>query len=256
MPEVFGDTLLCPNDSGELSTQPYDSYQWYKRAYSDTLSEMIPGATSQSITIHAEEDGLYFFSVEVTEDTCTARSEEVLVDVYSFLLPFVSSSGDFEIDPSDGSSVLCEGDTMYFTLLPPYDTSITWFKEGSPIPGENDTTLTVTMAGDYLVEGAPSVCPGFVQQLGVTLTVKVEDCTSHSEDPFRREIEVYPNPAKEQIHLHLNSLPYTIIDTKGEVLKNGRVEEQRIPIENLPTGLYILQVRDDQKVHQAMFVKE
>ncbi len=244
MPEIFGDTLLCPNGEGELFTQTFDSYQWYKRAYSDTVTEVISGATSQTITINSEDDGLYYFSVEATEDTCTVRSEEVLVDVYVFLLPVVRSSGDFEIDPSDGSSILCEGDTMYFTLLPPYDTSITWFKDGSPIPGENDTTLAVTMDGDYWVQGAPSVCPDFIQQLGVTLTVKVEDCTSNSEDPFSHEIEIYPNPVRERLHIKnmhdFSSLE--IISLNGQVLEKAELQSgsMTINLSHYQSGFYLI----------------
>lgn len=244
MPEVFGDTILCPNGEGELYTQTFDSYQWFRRGYSDTVTEMISGATSQTITINAGDDGLYYFSVEVTEDTCTVRSEEVLVDVYAFLLPVVQSTGDFEIDPSDGGSILCEGDTMYFTLLPPYDTAITWFKGGSPISGENDTTLMVTMAGNYSVQGAPSICPDFIQRLGVTLTVRVEDCTSNSEAPLSHEIEIYPNPVREKLYIN-NTHDYTALEIftlNGQSIEKVLLQSgsMAIDLSHYQPGLYLI----------------
>ena len=67
---------------------------------------------------------------------------------------------------------------------------------------------------------------------------------------------IYPNPAQDQIHLPVNNIPYTIINTQGVNAQNGRVEGQRIPIGNLPTGIYLLQVNDEQKLYQAKFVKE
>lgn len=89
-----------------------------------------------------------------------------------------------------------------------------------------------------------------------SVQVVADQCTSNSKDASFNILSLYPNPAKDQIHLPVNNLPYTIINTQGKAIQNGRVEGQRIPIESLPTGIYILQVNDDQKIYQAKFVKE
>ena len=73
--------ILCPNDSAELTTQEYDSYQWYKG------SDPIVGATSQTLMVHQYEDAGYEFKVAATLDDCTESSVPVLVDGWAFLFP-------------------------------------------------------------------------------------------------------------------------------------------------------------------------
>ncbi len=53
----------------------------------------------------------------------------------------------------------------------PYATNIQWFNFGSPISGANETVLAPTSSGSYSVEGAPAVCPDFVLNAGVSVTM-------------------------------------------------------------------------------------
>src|SRR5215204_2072164 len=70
-PTVTGDTMLCPNTTGLLSTQVYDTYQWYKRPLFGGPSALVPGAVSQSLVVDAANDAGFYFKVEATLDTCT-----------------------------------------------------------------------------------------------------------------------------------------------------------------------------------------
>lgn len=160
------DLILCPNASSELSTQVYDSYQWYKDG------NLIPGATSQTLPVQQYNDAGSMFSVSATLDGCTEMSPGVLVDSWVFLLPYVINGGD---EPNhlgpEGELFFCDGDTLTFELGQPYTTNITWYKNGFPLTNEHGTVLTVTSSGTYTVSGAPGTCPDFVQQLGVDLIV-------------------------------------------------------------------------------------
>lgn len=161
--------ILCPNESLLLSTQAYDSWQWFKDG------QPIPGAVQHSYQVNAATDVGSTFTVEATFEGCTEMSPPVLVDGWVFLLPFVMSEGD---DPHgfgpNGEALYCVGDTLLLTLMMPYDTAIQWTNGGQPIPGANNTQLVVTTSGDYSVSGAPSLCPNFIQQLGVTITALFE----------------------------------------------------------------------------------
>ena len=159
--------ILCPNESDTLFTQVFGTYQWYKDG------NIIPGATNQYLVVDAFNDAGSQFSVEVTQGNCTGTSSQVLVDGWAFLPPFVISEGDFTIGPN-GEMFVCPGDTAYLILGLPYDTNIQWTNNGNVIPGANDDTLVVTQSGMYHVSGAPSVCPNFVQNLGVTIEVIVQ----------------------------------------------------------------------------------
>ncbi|MBK6628144.1 MAG: T9SS type A sorting domain-containing protein [Flavobacteriales bacterium] len=159
--------ILCPGAGEVLSTQVYDSYQWYKDG------QPITGAIQQTHAVNAFNDGGSSFTVECTLNGCTEMSPPVLVDGWVFLLPFVMHGGDTEYGiGSNGQLLFCEGDTLLLTLMPPYDTNIQWTDGGVPIPGANGPTLVVTENGSYSVSGAPGICPNFMQQLGVTIAAE------------------------------------------------------------------------------------
>jgi hypothetical protein len=149
--------ILCPNTTDTLrTTQPYQTYQWYKN------NVAISGATNSWLAVDYFNDAGYNFSVSVTQDTCSGTSAQNLVDGWVFLLPTVMSSGNINF---------CPGDTEYLVLMPPYEVNIQWTNNNVPIPGANDDTLIVTQSGNYSVSGAPQICPQFVLQLGVVINI-------------------------------------------------------------------------------------
>jgi hypothetical protein len=205
LPVITGDTLLCPDSKGTLATQEgYDSYQWYKRFFGTNKKKAVAGATSNTLMVSASNDAPAYFSVEVTKNSDTLTSAETLVDSYAFLPPAVISDGDFINGP--GYFILNKGDTGRFTLTQPYDTNITWYRNNKEIPGEKGVSLHVTTGGNYFVQGAPSVCPDFIQNPGVVLSVKLitggSVKASASADVSKTTVssnalKLYPNPAKD-----------------------------------------------------------
>jgi hypothetical protein len=244
-PRVTGDTLLCPNEGGLLTTQAADSYQWYKREYGSGTTTLISGETAQSIVL-TSNDVLYYFSVDATLDSCTERSPEVLVDGLAFLLPYVVHTGDFTTG-GNGESIICTGDTMYLTLGLPYDTLITWFESGNVIPGANSPTLTVTAAGIYTCEGAPSICPSFLQPLGVNIEVVEINCGVGSVDGRVQGISIFPNPAVDRLTVrstHDDLLSVRLYDLLGQSVLQQELSghDAILDVAALPQGLYQLQV--------------
>src|SRR6478735_7943458 len=170
-PIILGDSVLCPNAGSVLHTQKiYDTYQWYVRDYFSDEKVLIPGATTNELAID-NDDILKYFSVEVSLRNMKRSSDEKLIDGLVFIPPSVKSGGEFKNGP--GFFVLNEGDTGVFTLLQPYNTNITWYKNGQPIEGATGNKLLVITAGTYTVKGAPADCPDYIQYLGVDLVVKV-----------------------------------------------------------------------------------
>jgi uncharacterized repeat protein (TIGR01451 family) len=159
--------ILCPNESDTLWTQQFGTYQWYKDG------TLIPGGTNQFLVVDAFSDAGSQFHVEVSQGNCTGTSSQVLVDGWVFLLPYVISEGTFTVGPN-GEMLMCPGDTAYLILGQPYDTNIQWTESGNIIPGANNDTLMVTQSGNYHVSGAPSTCPNYIQNLGVTIEVIVQ----------------------------------------------------------------------------------
>ncbi len=197
------DLILCPNSQGELTTQVYDSYQWYK------AGEPIVGATGPTLTVDAFNDAAYMFKVEATLNGCTEMSPEVLVDGWAFLLPFVSTSENYLFIDA-GTAVFCEGDTAWLVLMSPYDVNIQWTNNNIPIPGATDDTLMILEPGNFHVSGAPSICPGFIQQLGVTVPIDFQA-------PIQPMIELSPEsicaqPPGVAYQWYLNGLPVDGMD--------------------------------------------
>lgn len=246
-PTVSGDSLLCPGETTTFTTQAYDSYQWHRRVYPDGLPEAIAGATSQTLTV--DEAGLlYFYWVEATDNGCTEASPEVLLDGYVFLLPFVSHTGNFEFDPDLQAFKICKGDTMFLHFN--YEANVTWFKNGQSIPNETGTTLAITESGAYTVQGAPGICPNFIQPLGLILDVVAVNCTSPVRPgPVEGDITIYPNPATDWLTIENNSNQpidnLELINAAGQVINSLELSDSiqpQIALQGLPSGIYYLRV--------------
>ncbi len=259
---ITGDTLLCPGTSGILTTQQFSSYQWYRRGWGEPTAVPIAGATQQTLDV-TESDLLTYFSVEVTLNNCTETSPEVLLDGRVFALPLVQHTGNYTFDPVNEVFKICEGDTMFLTLLTPYDTNITWFKNDLPIPGENAITYAVTTTGAYTVEGAPAICPDFIVPLGLVLPVVVENCaTNVKPEPENDLVKVYPNPTSDW--LHVASSDYGLIkevaltDIHGHTvhfLNEITDLEITLSLNSLPAGTYVLRIKTAKEVLLRKIIK-
>lgn len=159
--------ILCPFEEAALSTETYDSYQWYRDG------EAIDGATAQTLAV-SSEDGGASFSVEATLDGCTEMSAAELVDGWVFLLPYVIHAGDEALYISgEGIQHNCEGDSVLLVFS--YTENVQWFRNGAEISGGTNDTLLVMADGFYTAEGAPTTCPDFVMQLGVEVGVMFDE---------------------------------------------------------------------------------
>ena len=57
---------------------------------------------------------------------------------------------------------------------------------------------------------------------------------------------VYPNPVREVLHVidvAINT-PYQILDVQGRLWDEGIIENQIIPMQQIPAGLYLLKVNE------------
>ena len=192
---VNGETILCPSGTSLLSTSEFSSYQWYQREWGSDTPKPIEGATSQTFEV-TEAYVLSYISVEVSYDTCQEFSEEILIDQWNFLLPYVIHQGEYA-EVINGTTYICPNHVFGFELGLPYTENITWYQDGNPIEGNNTNYLQVQETGSYTVSGAPKECPDYIVPLGLNVDVIVFDPTqidySLSEDPWIISID---NPDK------------------------------------------------------------
>jgi hypothetical protein len=190
------DLILCPNTGDVLTTQVYDSYQWYK------AGAPLVGQTGQTLPVNAFNDAGYTFSVEATLDGCTEMSPEVLVDAWAFLGATIMTTGAEPLYFSQNGPVYCGLDTVLLVMMPPYVVNVQWTNNGQPIPGATDDTLMVTTAGNYSASGAPAICPNFFQNPGVEVGILFLEPTQPQIAPSAEQLCVTPTGVAYQWYLN------------------------------------------------------
>jgi hypothetical protein len=250
-PVVTGNLLLCPESNSTLSTQPYDSYQWYSRPFGDNgPAQPVAGETVQTYTVDAYNTPVYV-SVAATLGGCTESSPEVLVDGLAFLPVTVSSFGDFTVS-SNGELIICSGDTVWMEALLPYTLNFQWYNDTDSIPGANNDTLVVTEPGYYWLTASPGACPEWTAALGVQIPViwgNTPGCVTSVKDPKPLKVEIVPNPASDKIRVTVADFApvlLRLLDVQGKIVRERVFAEQTlIDVATLPAGVYMLQLTSE-----------
>jgi hypothetical protein len=289
-PTITGNVLLCDeNDPLTLSTQTYDSYQWYRREWYWNPSVpnpnpwiAVPGATNQNFTTNGFSDFLFEFKVAATLDGCTEDSPLELIDGYAYGLPYMISNFepntyeqiDFaEYNICNGASVTFEnGYTAYgyhtwYNCLPsaippiPSDPCI--------ISGVNGLSYTATTDGTYGFYACTVYCPTRCEFLGDPWFIKLNFgdfsfCSLGTNNPENNSLNVsiYPNPTAQFINIgkipNSNKGDFSIINSNGKLIKqvNSYNIETPIDVSDLATGTYFLQLKTDNKIYRNKFIKK
>lgn len=68
---------------------------------------------------------------------------------------------------------------------------------------------------------------------------------------------IYPNPATDKVHLHgmIGTVELQVYNTKGELVKQLRTNEQWFSVADLPNGLYLLKMRDSDQSFTTPLMK-
>ncbi|WP_108867177.1 T9SS type A sorting domain-containing protein [Aquimarina aquimarini] len=75
------------------------------------------------------------------------------------------------------------------------------------------------------------------------------------------DLKLFPNPVENFLHIKSfkedSDLKYSIMNTTGELVKEGKYSSEPIPLHDLKSGMYFMQVRnDDKQVRKAKFIKQ
>lgn len=166
--------ILCPQGTGELNLtiEPatYDSVKWFKwLSFGGFEEEEITDWENQLVVnLNQFDHSGYSFYAQVYAGDCNEYSDTVLVDGYIFLPPVVMHGGSAELNQNGVWEIAC-GQDATLELMMPYTNSIVWYRNGTPLPGENAQVLNITQSGLYTVSGAPELCPDLISFLGLEL---------------------------------------------------------------------------------------
>jgi hypothetical protein len=266
---------FCDNNDTEiLSTQSYDTYQWYRQEWAAVPPGTpnpnpwiaIQGANSQTYTINGTDDMLYYFKVAASLDSCTEESPAILADGYAFGLPYLIATfqpgtyqfiGNGTYNVCNGASVLLEnGFDQVYGLH-------TWYKcmpsAIPPIPGDpciiqgaTGDTITVSESGFYGFYCCTDYCPHICLFLDVPNFITLQFgnfsfCTLGIDEPTTsNNLLLYPNPTIQLLYLGKPNDEYNadilITDMMGkEVITIENYDyAQPIDVSNLPSGSYII----------------
>ncbi|WP_370900794.1 T9SS type A sorting domain-containing protein [Chryseobacterium gossypii] len=281
--------VFCNTEAETLSTQTYDSYQWYKQQW-DWQSPnpnpwvAIPGATSQNLTINGADDMLYYFKVVVTLDGCTAESQPILADGFAYSLPAMLATftpGTYE-QLADGSYNVCEGASVQLeNMFPDLYGVHTWYKcaPSSPPPAPGDPCIidgvtgdsyTATASGYYGFYACTAYCPDQCEFLGLIGFVTLNfgnwsfcSLGTGETKPKENDLTIYPNPATQFLYIGKESdktyNDISIVDMSGKLVlqKKDHQYKQPIDVSGLVPGTYIIVSKSSGgKVYKNKFIKK
>ena len=166
----------------------------------------------------------------------------------------------------------CESDTTYFNVIenplptiptitinfdklsadPGYN-NYQWYINGTLLNGQNDSTLLVSINGEYQVEvfdqnGCSNISDSTLYNF---VSIDENDITSN----------LYPVPANNNITIKTNSiiLNYYILNSNGQVIKYQEnvmpLKEIKINISNLKAGVYFLKIATNDGISLNKFNK-
>ncbi len=222
-----GDIYLCNNEETVTlyGTEGYDSYVWYKNG------NPIPVYTS-SITV--SNPGYY--QVEATQGLCSALSAVQAVAVTESPFANIYSPDGLALCVTGSLKLKASFDELY---------NWQWFRDGSPIAGETDYKILVTIPGTYYCE--VSTVFGCARN---TAEVVVTPCRD-GDNLNLSNMTAYPNPATNTVSFNINTGnsssnmgQFFIFNMNGQQvvslpanIANG-VFNSEINISELPNGIY------------------
>lgn len=139
-----------------------------------------------------------------------------------------------------------------------------WFKDDVAITGANATTYTIVNAqesdsGIYHCEVTNPLVPSLtIERADITVVVDENLSTEDFED---NGFKIYPNPASNVLHIKtkvLNNASMRLFNTSGQLLfeKPMTSDITSVAIDELASGMYIIQLNSDNFNHTTRFIKQ
>ncbi len=129
------------------------------------------------------------------------------------------------------------------------------------VPAGQGTVRFITKFEDFANDSVPYMyhCHMLTHEdAGMMGQFIVFDPNSSVVEIQDQELTIFPNPASEEIHLvgETKELKFTIYDVLGQQVQQGLLNsDSKINIQNLPTGIYSLDVTSNQNFIKSRFIK-
>ena len=199
----------------------------------------VPG---QTYTINGAigELGINKFGFEMTAENAGGAKTGTFVLTDAVRTKFVNSNAAVS-HTSTGSAALTASGTTW---------SFDWT---APAAGAGD----VTFYGAFNAVNSNSSTSG--DQVYTTTLIASEDlATGVSETVIASTFNVYPNPVKTsfEVSSDKNIGSVNVFDLQGKQVASNNSQSSKVNVENLPAGMYIVNVEIDGKVISKKLIKE
>lgn len=256
---VIDDTVaICPGDSVIFGTQILKTAGDY--------TEIFMTASGCDSTVNLRLDLLPTFVIDDTVSICVGDSvvlgTQVIKTAGSFSELFTSSGGcDSTVNLVVSIIAVEVGVTKADSTLTALatDASYQWLDcaDNSIIEGATEQSFTPDASGEYAVE--------IVNAAGCIDTSEcvVVDIFNSISDAFTIQLKAYPNPTTSGLTVDFGKvypqLNLTVLSVQGQVLKKlnlNNAASQELSLEEMPAGLYLIQVESDGERGLIRVMKE
>ncbi|GAA0871686.1 hypothetical protein GCM10009117_08320 [Gangjinia marincola] len=198
-PDLSGGNEIQCSDQVITFTAPsgYDAYQWKYKFSPSGSPNNFNGETSNTLSIVAGDLGFGYVYVTMTDNDCTADSNDILFDTWVFQFPAISHDADTD---------LCFNETSVISSAFAGPSNFRWLRNGSVVQEGPQSFYTVSTAGAYLLEVSYAQCPQQWISSGVEVvfTVTGEEVTI---EEVNGTLETTPNGSSYSWFLDGNEIP-------------------------------------------------
>ncbi len=191
--------------------------------------------TSPNLKIEVADDATVYFNTSLTriDSIAIASTGRLRTKLHNTIQTNKTAfSGTLEIIIPDGTT-LQENDTFFL------------FNYNNEATGSFSDILLDDLAGDIDWNLSSLYSDGFIYVQSGSGTSNIRSIEQDNDDPA---IDIFPNPAKTQLSIKSDNhitLRYELINMTGKKVLSGKKETgEIINIENLPEGIYFLQLFD------------
>jgi len=242
----FQSYSLQINDGTELSKIKIATD--VKRAYLDNI-EVFCGAYSPEAVLATDPTSLSDFYYIWNEGPSTQQSFNLSGNFMDGSDVTISPSTNYEVSMTSGTGFQ-SSDIVLLAFDGTATTVYVRLKAGLDIGDYNSEMISITGGG--AAAGAGVVCNGFVD-IGENVEF------ANNDD----NLMIFPNPVNDVLNIRLsetnsNEITWNIVSITGQVVMSGTMDSNNsvIDISNFKSGMYILNLRDDQNNYFRKFNKK
>lgn len=242
------DTLICAGTTLALTaeTRPNTRYEWLRNGM------VIPDVNQPLYT--TTQAGAY--AVRLTDTNgCTALSRETTVGI--------TTIDNIALQPEETNLLLLQGAVVTLKAPDLANLAYQWYRDNVPVKNATQSQFSVSQPGVYKLQVTRQNCVGWSSER----TIRTSILTATTPDP-RPSLTLFPNPAERSLFIRYlaptaKQVQLDVFDMRGishqrsVVLKSvsGQVNTE-LPVSDLPSGRYLLQISDGEIIERKRFIKK